>query len=398
MARDYDSQLLESTAVRRKRLREAVFFGPQRTRRRLDENIGKIIASLVVSAVICAGTVGWSFLQSQLKNQKEEQEQQAAGPDAATAPLPAEWLGTEVTFPMLREELDRAHVPPGLYVLPGDERPTPDQASSYYLLTEEGEGEDGYSVGIVEFSQGRTGAEFRTEDEAARWLYLELVPGTSDPRALSDEEEQQASEQTGELVASARERIDGRVGGPSRVTLEPGQVVDAYGQESGSLLFPDGTPFSERGLPASVRRAAGDAGSGSGSGSGTGFDAAAGADAYHRYRVAYPFQVQASLAPAEGGDPGGGVRFRVTADGFAQPPQLPSIRWLVANGYLERVTVTGLPSDRPASPPPSPSPSPSPLVSPEASAPPSPAPPASPDPSEPAASAAPASASGGGRD
>ncbi|WP_415840900.1 TNT domain-containing protein, partial [Nocardiopsis rhodophaea] len=332
MARDYDSQLLESTAVRRKRLREAVFFGPQRTRRRLDENIGKIIASLVVSAVICAGTVGWSFLQSQLKNQKEQQEQQAAGPNAATAPFPADWVGSEVTFPMLREELDQAHVPADLYVLPSDDRPAPDRASSYYLVTKEGD--DGYSVGIVEFAQGRTGAEFRTEDEAARWLYLELVTGTADPRVLSDEEEQKASEQTSELVASVRERIDGQAGSPSRVTLEPGQMVDAYGQESGSLLFPDGTPFSERGLPASVRNDA---------------------DAYHRYRVAYPFQAQASLA---GGD---GVRFRVTADGFAQPPQLPSLRWLVANGYLEPVAVTGhVPSDRPASPAPPPSPEASP--------------------------------------
>ncbi|WP_415840347.1 TNT domain-containing protein, partial [Nocardiopsis gilva] len=330
MARDYDSQLLESTAVRRKRLREAVFFGPQRTRRRLDENIGKIIASLVVSAVICAGTVGWSFLQNHLKSQKEQQEQQAAGPNAATAPLPADWIGAEVTFPMLRKELDRAHVPPDLYVLPGDDRPDPATASSYYLLTKEGA--DGYSIGIVEFAQGRTGAEFRTEDEAARWLYLELVTGAADPRVLSDEEEQKASEQTSELATSVREKIDGRAGTPSRVTLEPGQVVDAYGQESGSLFFPDGTPFAERGLPGTVRNDA---------------------DAYHRYQVAYPFQAQASLTGGEG------VRFRVTADGFAQPPQLPSIRWLVANGYLEPVAAAGhLPSDRPSSPAPRPSPTP----------------------------------------
>ncbi|MEU3471063.1 hypothetical protein ABZ716_24510 [Streptomyces sp. NPDC006687] len=61
-AEDYDSQLLESVAVRRRRLRDAVLFGAQRGRRVADERIGKAVAGLVIAAVLCAGCVGWSFV------------------------------------------------------------------------------------------------------------------------------------------------------------------------------------------------------------------------------------------------------------------------------------------------------------------------------------------------
>jgi len=66
MARDYDSQLLESVAVRRRRLRDAMLFGSQRVRRTLDENLGKIFGSIALAAVICAGCVGWSFISHKM--------------------------------------------------------------------------------------------------------------------------------------------------------------------------------------------------------------------------------------------------------------------------------------------------------------------------------------------
>ncbi|MGY1580042.1 hypothetical protein [Streptomyces sp. MN13] len=61
-AHDYDNQLLESVSVRRRRLRDALLFGAQRQRRTLDERMGKVFAGVVVTAVLCAGCVGWSFL------------------------------------------------------------------------------------------------------------------------------------------------------------------------------------------------------------------------------------------------------------------------------------------------------------------------------------------------
>ncbi|BDH11484.1 hypothetical protein HOK021_26630 [Streptomyces hygroscopicus] len=76
MARDYDSQLLESVAVRRRRMRDALLFGAQRGRRTADERLGKVFAGIAITAVLCAGCVGWSFLQHTLAAQKAEQEKQ----------------------------------------------------------------------------------------------------------------------------------------------------------------------------------------------------------------------------------------------------------------------------------------------------------------------------------
>ncbi|MGC5400683.1 hypothetical protein ACPXCP_33670 [Streptomyces sp. DT20] len=76
MARDYDSQLLESVGVRRRRMRDALLFGAQRARRTADERLGKVFAGIAITAVLCAGCVGWSFLQHTLDRQKAEQQKQ----------------------------------------------------------------------------------------------------------------------------------------------------------------------------------------------------------------------------------------------------------------------------------------------------------------------------------
>ncbi len=101
MARDYDSQLLESVAVRRRRMRDALLFGAQRGRRTVDERFGKMFAGIAIAAVLCAGCVGWSFLQSTLAKQKAEQEKQQQqqeqlyNPAPSTAPSGAGDKGTE---------------------------------------------------------------------------------------------------------------------------------------------------------------------------------------------------------------------------------------------------------------------------------------------------------------
>ncbi|MER8085418.1 hypothetical protein ACFC0C_04485 [Streptomyces sp. NPDC056178] len=76
MARDYDSQLLESVAVRRRRMRDALLFGAQRARRTADERLGKVFAGIAIAAVLCAGCIGWSFVQNMLEKQKAEQQKQ----------------------------------------------------------------------------------------------------------------------------------------------------------------------------------------------------------------------------------------------------------------------------------------------------------------------------------
>ncbi|MER6161038.1 hypothetical protein ABT147_36865 [Streptomyces sp. NPDC001868] len=65
-AQDYDSQLLESVSVRRRRLRDALLFGAQRQRRSVDERVGKVFAGIVIAAVLCAGCVGWSFVSNRI--------------------------------------------------------------------------------------------------------------------------------------------------------------------------------------------------------------------------------------------------------------------------------------------------------------------------------------------
>ncbi len=75
MAREYDAQLLESVVVRRARLREAFLWGQSRRRLATVDNLKRFAISVVVAAVVCAGCVGWSFLQDMLA---ERQTQRAA--------------------------------------------------------------------------------------------------------------------------------------------------------------------------------------------------------------------------------------------------------------------------------------------------------------------------------
>ncbi|MFB7554898.1 hypothetical protein [Streptomyces brevispora] len=100
MARDYDSQLLESVGVRRRRMRDALLFGAQRARRTADERLGKVFAGIAITAVLCAGCVGWSFLQHTLDKQKAEQEkqqrqaQQYEQPSPTPSPTPSAPAGS----------------------------------------------------------------------------------------------------------------------------------------------------------------------------------------------------------------------------------------------------------------------------------------------------------------
>lgn len=325
MARDYDTQLLESVAVRRRRLRDAMLFGPQRARRSFDENVTKIVAGVCVAAVLCAGTVGWSFLRSMLSRQEQEKAQQSqVAPETGTAPVPADWIGAQVTFPRLRAALAQAGVPSTLYVLPGQRRPPADRASSYYVVAFSG---DQFTGGLVEFERARIAVELPTENEACRWLYGELVISEKPPHVLNQQTERQAVQQGAALTADARAKITTAGGGSIAYMLPQGRFVDTFGQESNSYLFPFGTSFAQRGLPPSARAA----------------PARGSPVPYLRYRVAKPFQVSASISDPVEGSPGGGVRFTINADLFARGPALPTIRWLLRNGYLERVSGTVVP-------------------------------------------------------
>lgn len=57
-------------------MRDALLFGAQRSRRTVDERLGKVFAGIAIAAVLCAGCVGWSFLQATLDKQKAEKKKQ----------------------------------------------------------------------------------------------------------------------------------------------------------------------------------------------------------------------------------------------------------------------------------------------------------------------------------
>jgi hypothetical protein len=70
MTHDYDSQLLESVAVRRRRLRDALLWGRLRARRTASEGISRFLIGCALAAVLCAGCVGWAYLQDVLAQQR----------------------------------------------------------------------------------------------------------------------------------------------------------------------------------------------------------------------------------------------------------------------------------------------------------------------------------------
>ncbi|HSA52032.1 MAG TPA: hypothetical protein VLH10_18240 [Yinghuangia sp.] len=86
MARDYDSQLLESVAVRRRRLRDALLFGSQRIRRSLEEGLGRVFGGIALATVLCAGCVGWSFIAEQRAKDDKSPGQPTPSP---LVPVPA---------------------------------------------------------------------------------------------------------------------------------------------------------------------------------------------------------------------------------------------------------------------------------------------------------------------
>ena len=69
MAIDYDAQLLEAVAVRRRRLRNALLLGRAMVRRSIPDNLIGVAVGCVLAAVVCAGCVGWSFVREALAAQ-----------------------------------------------------------------------------------------------------------------------------------------------------------------------------------------------------------------------------------------------------------------------------------------------------------------------------------------
>lgn len=86
--RQFDQQIVESVALRRQRTRNAVFFGPHRWRRQLQDHVKPFVMGLVVTAVIAAGCVGTSFVMKLLLQQPQPGQQSSVTQRSASAAPP----------------------------------------------------------------------------------------------------------------------------------------------------------------------------------------------------------------------------------------------------------------------------------------------------------------------
>lgn len=222
----------------------------------------------------------------------------------------------------LQDALRRSGVPDDLYALPGVREPRPAVESHYLLERAPG----GFAAAVFERGKRHPGRRFFVEDEACRWLYDELVFEHPAPRTLTAEEEQRAKERTAEVVREVVTLIRRSERSAQAATapymLAEGLIVDQFGQESGSFLYPDGTPFEQRSLPPSLLNT-------------TDPDYPHG---YHRYEVTRAFRVRTGLTAPAFGQPGGGVQFKLERTFLTDPPALLTVLRLLRNGYLRRVS------------------------------------------------------------
>ena len=87
MSGNYGTQVIESVAVRRRRLREAWLLGAERTKGTLNEQTGKVFASVLIGALACAGCAGVSYFKSSMA-EEEQQKQPTPTPSGPVSPSP----------------------------------------------------------------------------------------------------------------------------------------------------------------------------------------------------------------------------------------------------------------------------------------------------------------------
>ena len=70
MADETDAVLLEAVRTHRGRLRGAFLLGELAERRAVEDNVKRVVGSLVLAAVVCAGCVGTSLVLHALAEQE----------------------------------------------------------------------------------------------------------------------------------------------------------------------------------------------------------------------------------------------------------------------------------------------------------------------------------------
>lgn len=87
--KDNDSLLLESVSTHRARLASAFVFGGLRDRRVVNDNMKRVMGSIVLAAVVCAVCIAVSFIGSIIAQQEaaREAEQSSSAPLLPAPPI-----------------------------------------------------------------------------------------------------------------------------------------------------------------------------------------------------------------------------------------------------------------------------------------------------------------------
>jgi cation transporter-like permease len=91
--KDNDSLLLESVSTHRARLASAFVFGGLRDRRVVNDNVRRLMGSIVLAAVVCGVCVAVSFIGSILAQQEADRRAEQSSSAPAVVPVATE------TFP-----------------------------------------------------------------------------------------------------------------------------------------------------------------------------------------------------------------------------------------------------------------------------------------------------------
>lgn len=221
----------------------------------------------------------------------------------------------------LGAQIRAAGVPADLVDLPGV-ADAPRWLESVYTLVEQA---GTWLVAAIERGRPVGTTTHATEDEACRALLAEVTFPVPAPERFTDDGEAAARTFVDGVVNDLRATIAGanQAGSPTTPYLLPEHmVVDRFGNEAGTLLFPAGTPFPQRSQPPTAL---------------TSPDEQRFPGNLHRYRVARPFRVVTGEVGPFFEQPGGGVQLKFDPDLLSETPAYPTIGWLVRAGYLVRV-------------------------------------------------------------
>ena len=115
---------------------------------------------------------------------------------------------------------------------------------------------------------------------------------------------------------------NGFEGTPRRTTLEPGRLIDRFGNSTGGFLSPAGDPYRERSLPP------------------TNLNTPANGPQhnYHVYEVVRPFDVDAGRIAAWFSQPGGGVQFYLNPEYKPTDDLQPyNVDYLLQQGFVKEI-------------------------------------------------------------